>query len=99
MATFGEDFDIMRWAARGPAEDGGVDRDSEKHVNWHDRYPDNDEWERVRWVTVDLTPQGPEPTPRNIPISPDKPLDPYGSDGYTIEDAVQFAIDFGIVTP
>lgn len=68
LLILGEDFEVDRWAAG--------DRDSKGNLIWHDGRPELEQWNTVRMVTVDYDPAG-EGNYRNIPISPDEPLDPY----------------------
>lgn len=65
-----ENYDLERWS------DGS--RDESGDLIWHHRYPNNDEWDNIVWVTVNYDVNG-EGHYRNIPIAPERPLDPYGS--------------------
>lgn len=65
-----EDYDLERWT------DGS--RDAKGRLIWHDDLPRNRDWDHITMVTVNYDPEG-EGNFRNIPISPDRPLDPFGS--------------------
>lgn len=71
--TFGVDYDLERWT------DGS--RDKKGNLIWNDTLPSNRDWDRVRMVTFNFDPNAPEGEGvyRNVHISPDRPLDPYGS--------------------
>lgn len=66
----GENYDLERYSFG--------DSDEQGHLIWHRGYPSNADWDRIRIVTIDYEIDG-EGHYRNIPISPDRPLDPYGS--------------------
>lgn len=71
LLHFGIDYGIERWTD-GSRDEGG-------NLIWHHDLPSNSDWDRVTMVTLDFDPKG-EGNFRNIPISGDRPLDPYGSD-------------------
>jgi len=67
---YGINYDLERWT------DGS--KDESGHLIWHHNLPNNDDWDHIRMVTVNYDFEG-EGHYRNIPIHPDRPLDPYGS--------------------
>lgn len=67
---FGENYDLDRYTFG--------DLDSEGHLVWHHGLPSNRDWDRIEMVTINYELDG-EGRYRNVPISPDRPLDPYGS--------------------
>lgn len=89
LPTFGYDYDLARWST-GERDDSG-------HVVWHERLPENNEWEHIRLVTIDFNPNG-DHDYRNFPVPEDRPLDPYGSydgqeDYFDLDDLVGEALD------
>jgi hypothetical protein len=92
--VLGDDFTIVRYSYG--------ERDDTGKLTWFNDEPSHDEWERVRVVTLNLSPDG-EPFYRNYHISKHRPLDPPGEDNpyqYDITDLAgnamgDYDIDFG----
>lgn len=66
---------MLRWST-GETDEAG-------HVVWHDTLPNNDQWQHITLVTIDMDPlnaTADEPgMPRNFPVNPDRPLNVYNS--------------------
>lgn len=93
LPTWGEDYELERYTFG--------DEDSEGHLIWHSGYPDNNDWERITMVTIDLDPYSVDGDFRNIEIDPDRPLDPWGfrpddaqeGDWYDLDDLAASILD------
>ena len=92
MARYGEDYDILRWAARNPNNPEDYIRDDSGRIIWHKGLPSNNEVPTVGVFTADFNPNGNFRVPRNLVIHPDEPLHIPG-EGYSFDDVVQYAID------
>lgn len=71
LPVFGYDYDLTRWSTGA--------RDESGRVIWHETLPNNADWKNVRIVTIEWEDDDGTVQYRNARISPDRPLDIYGS--------------------
>lgn len=105
LPSLGDDYNLERYAYFDRNNPDDLARDPEGNVIWYHGWPSEDNWGKVGMVTLDLDPQG-EGKFRNIPISPDEPLDPYGRpdlardpDYFYDLDDLAFDFDWELISP